>query len=253
MSARDLFDLSGRVAVVTGASSGLGRSFARSLAEAGATVVAAARRTDRLQDLARDVPGIITIGCDVTDAGDRDRLIAAASETNGAVDVLVNNAGRPGTSDALSESAEQFDALLDVNLASIFHLSVALVRGLPDGRPASIINIASILGLVSAAPNGGAGYAASKAGLIGMTRELAGQWGQRGVRVNAVVPGWFDTEITERMFTDERSMNWVARNTMLRRAGREGEVDGAVIFLAADASSYVTGQVVVVDGGWTAR
>lgn len=247
------FDLSGRVAVVTGASSGLGRTFVGSLAAAGATVVAAARRVDRLETLAEEVPGVITLGCDITVPADRDRLVEVACRVNGGLDILVNNAGKPGTNDALTETAEQFDALLDVNLASIFHLSVAAVKRLPEGRPAAIINIASILGLVSAAPNGGAGYAASKAGLIGLTRELAGQWGPRGVRVNAIVPGWFDTEMTDGMFDDERSMKWVERNTMLRRAGREGEVDGAVIFLASDASTYVTGQVIVVDGGWTAR
>ncbi len=247
------FDLNGRVAVVTGASSGLGSTFARSLAAAGATVVAAARRTDRLEELARDVPGLVPLGCDITRPEDRERLIATSSQINGGVDVLVNNAGKPGTGDALTETADEFDSLLSVNLSSVFHLSVAMVKALPEGRPASIINIASILGLVSAAPNGGAGYAASKAGVIGLTRELAGQWGRRGVRVNAVVPGWFDTEMTDEMFSDERTMHWVDRNTMLRRPGREGEVDGAVIFLAADASSYITGQVLVVDGGWTAR
>jgi NAD(P)-dependent dehydrogenase (short-subunit alcohol dehydrogenase family) len=106
---------------------------------------------------------------------------------------------------------------------------------------------------VSAAPLGGASYAASKAGLVGLTRELAGQWGRAGVRVNALAPGWFKSEMTAELFADARSSRWVERNTMLRRGGEGGELDGALLFLASDASSYCTGQVLVVDGGWTAR
>ncbi len=248
-----LFDLSGRVAVVTGASSGLGDGFARTLAEAGATVVAAARRTDRLEALAEEVPNVVPVQCDITRPEDRARLVAMASQINGGIDVLVNNAGKAGPPDALSESAEEFDGLLEINLSSGFHLSVAVVKALPEGCGASVINISSVVGLVSTAPIGGAGYAASKAAVIGVTRELAGQWGRRGVRVNAVVPGWFDTEMTDGLFTNEKSANWVSRNTMLGRGGREGEVNGALLFLASDASSYVTGQVLTVDGGWTAR
>jgi len=247
------FDLTGRVAVVTGASSGLGDGFARSLAAGGATVVAAARRAGRLASLAADVPGLVPVECDVTVAADRARLVAVASEINGGIDVLVNNAGRAGPPDALTETAEEFDAILGVNLSAGFHLSVAAVAGLPEGRGASIVNISSVVGLVSTAPIGGAGYAASKAAVIGMTRELAGQWGRRGVRVNAIVPGWFDTEMTDGLFANEKSAGWVRRGTMLGRGGRDGEVDGALLFLASDASSYVTGHVLTVDGGWTAR
>jgi NAD(P)-dependent dehydrogenase (short-subunit alcohol dehydrogenase family) len=247
------FDLTGRVAVVTGASSGLGDGFARTLAAAGATVVAAARRADRLVTLAAEVPGLVPVECDVTDAADRARLVEVARGINGGIDVLVNNAGKAGPPDALSESAEEFDSILAVNLGAGFHLSVAVVAALPEGRAASIVNISSVVGLVSTAPIGGAGYAASKAAVIGTTRELAGQWGRRGVRVNAIVPGWFDTEMTDGLFTNEKSAAWVRRGTMLGRGGREGEVDGALLFLASDASSYVTGHVLTVDGGWTAR
>ena len=127
------------------------------------------------------------------------------------------------------------------------------MKALPEGRGTSIINISSVVGLVSTAPIGGAGYAASKAAVIGTTRELAGQWGRRGVRVNAIVPGWFDTEMTDGLFSNEKSAGWVRRNSMLGRGGQEGEVDGALLFLASDASSYVTGHVLTVDGGWTAR
>jgi NAD(P)-dependent dehydrogenase (short-subunit alcohol dehydrogenase family) len=247
-----MFDLSGRVAIVTGASSGLGEGFARTLAGAGATVFAAARRTQRLEQLADEVPGLVPVTCDITDASDRAALVERAAAEGGGVDILVNNAGRPGPPDAENESVAEFDALLQVNLAAGFHLAVAVVNSL-DGRPASIVNVSSVIGLVSTAPIGGAGYAASKAGILGLTRELAGQWGRRGVRVNALVPGWFDTEMTDGLFTNEKSAAWVTRNTMLGRGGKAGEVDGALLFLASDASSYVTGQALVVDGGWTAR
>ncbi|GAA3681852.1 glucose 1-dehydrogenase [Nocardioides ginsengisoli] len=247
------FDLTGRVAVVTGASSGLGAGFARTLAAAGATVVAAARRADRLAALAAEVPGLVPVECDVTVPADRDRLVARANEIGGGIDVLVNNAGMPGPPDALGETPEEFDRILDLNLTAGVRLAVEAVRTLPDDRGASIVNISSVVGLVSTAPIGGAGYAASKAAVIGVTRELAGQWGRRGVRVNALVPGWFDTEMTDGLFTNEKSAGWVRRNTMLGRGGQDGEVDGALLFLASDASSYVTGHVLAVDGGWTAR
>lgn len=249
----DLFDLSDRVAIVTGASSGLGLGFARTLAEAGATVYAAARRADRLADLAGATPGVVPVTCDVTVAADRAALVARAIEGAGRIDVLVNNAGRPGPPSATEDTDEVFDALVDLNLKAGFHLSVAVVAAVPTDQPLSIVNIASVVGMVSTAPIGGASYAATKAGTIGLSRELAGQWGRRGVRVNTLVPGWFDTEMTDGLFDNEKSAAWVRRGTMLNRGGREGEVDGALLFLAADASSYVTGQTLVVDGGWTAK
>lgn len=248
-----MFDLSGRVAIVTGASSGLGAGFARTLAEAGATVFAAARRIDRLESLAEDVPGFVPVVCDVTSAQDRAELVRRAMDESGRIDVLVNNAGRAGPPRAEEDTVEVFDSLLALNLTAGFHLAVAVAAAVAADAPVSIVNVSSVVGLVSTAPVGGASYAASKAGAIGLTRELAGQWGRRGIRVNALVPGWFDTEMTDGLFTNDKSAAWVRRNTMLGRGGHEGEVDGALLFLASDASSYVTGQVLVVDGGWTAR
>jgi NAD(P)-dependent dehydrogenase (short-subunit alcohol dehydrogenase family) len=251
--AGELFALHGKTAVVTGASSGLGARFAAVLAAAGATVFAAARRLDRLTALAAEDPRIHPIACDVGQEEDRTRLAKTVHAATGRFDVLVNNAGTSGSPRADEETAQDFADVLAVNLVAPFHLArlIAEADSPPNGK--SIVNVASILGLVSAAPLGGAGYAASKAGLIGLTRELAGQWGPLGVRVNALAPGWFRSEMTEALFADERSSQWVARNTMLRRGGHGAELDGALLFLASDASSYCTGQVLAVDGGWTAR
>jgi NAD(P)-dependent dehydrogenase (short-subunit alcohol dehydrogenase family) len=245
----DLFTLTGRTAVVTGASSGLGARFAHVLAEAGATVFAAARRVERIKAMAADEPRIRPVACDVSVADDRDELVRIAVAETGRLDVLVNNAAVPGETSADRETASDFADVLAVNLVAPFHLA----RLAAEVGVASIVNVASILGLVSTAPMGGAGYSASKAGLIGLTRELAGQWGRAGVRVNALAPGWFRSEMTEALFADERSSRWVTRNTMLHRGGESGELDGALLFLASDASSYCTGQVLAVDGGWTAR
>jgi len=248
-----LFDVRGKVAVVTGASSGLGEGFARTLAQAGVTVFAAARRVERLEVLAEEHESVIPVACDVTIDADRRALVERAIAGRGRIDILVNTAGIPGPPYAEQETEDGFRRILEVNLASQFHLATAVAATVPEGREASIINVSSVIGMVSTAPIGGAGYAASKAGVLGLTRELAGQWGRRGIRVSAIVPGWFDTEMTEGLFTNERSATWVRRNTMLNRGGRAGEVDGALLFLASPASSYVTGQAIVVDGGWTAR
>ncbi|MEU6378864.1 SDR family oxidoreductase [Streptomyces sp. NPDC046909] len=253
--AAELFSLRGRTAVVTGASSGLGARFTTVLAAAGAHVLAAARRLDRLKELAHEDPLIHPVGCDVSREEDRVRLMETALDETGRIDVLVNNAGAPGAVRAEDESADDFADVLAVNLVAPFHLARLLAEApaAEAGPPRSVVNVSSVLGLVSTAPLGGAAYAASKAGLIGLTRELAGQWGRSGVRVNALAPGWFRSEMTDGLFSDERSRRWVERGTMLGRGGEQGELDGALLYLASDASSYCTGQVLTVDGGWTAR
>lgn len=251
--ASQIFSLQGRTAIVTGASSGLGMGFATLLADAGAEVYAAARRLDRLEALAATHERIHPVKCDVASEGDRVRLVDTALERSGQLDVLVNNAGVGGHGCALDESWETFRRTLDVNLVAPFHLSCLMAAAPSQGRTRSVVNIASILGIVSGAPLSGASYAASKAGLIGLTRELAGQWGRDGIRVNSLAPGWFRSEMTQDLFADQRSSDWVTKNTQLRRAGDASELDGALLFLASDASSYTTGHVLVVDGGWTAR
>jgi NAD(P)-dependent dehydrogenase (short-subunit alcohol dehydrogenase family) len=252
-SAAELFSLQGRTAIVTGASAGLGARFAEVLAQAGATVFAAARRIDRLKELAGSDARIHPVACDVSLAADRTRLVETALTATGRLDTLVNNAATSGETRAEDESPDAFADVLGVNLTAPYHLArlTAEAPGETGGR--SIVNVASILGLVTGAPLGGASYSASKAGLIGLTRELAGQWGPGGTRVNALAPGWFRTEMTADLFGDERSSRWVERNTLLRRGGHGHELDGALLFLASDASTYCTGQVLTVDGGWTAR
>jgi NAD(P)-dependent dehydrogenase (short-subunit alcohol dehydrogenase family) len=248
----DLFDLTGRTALVTGASSGLGARFALVLAAAGATVWITARRKERLDELAASHPALRALPADVSAEADRESLVAAVVAESGAIDVLVNNAGTDSGAAPLDETSARFAEVLGTNLVGPFHLAQLAARAARENG-LSVVNISSILGLVSAAPLGGASYAAAKAGLLGLTRELAGHWGASGVRVNAIAPGWFRTEMNDALFDDERSLAWITRNTMLRRPGNIGELDGALLYLASPASSYCTGQVLVVDGGWTAR
>lgn len=246
-------DLAGRTAVVTGASSGLGSRFAEVLADAGATVYAAARRLDRLEALAASRPGIRPVACDVAEASDCAALVDRVLAETGRIDVLVNNAGTSGPARVEDESEADLERVLGINLRAPFLLAKHAGEAMCAAGSGSIVNVASILALVSAAPVGGVGYAASKGAVVAMTRELAGQWGRHGVRVNALVPGWFRTEMNDALFADETSARWVDRNTMLRRPGDVAELDGALLFLGSDASSYMTGQTLVVDGGWTAR
>jgi NAD(P)-dependent dehydrogenase (short-subunit alcohol dehydrogenase family) len=246
------FRIHGRVAIVTGASSGLGARFARVLAGAGASVVVAARRVERLEALAADLGDGVAVVCDLVDADDRERLMTTTLERFGRVDILVNNAGVGVPEAAESETPERFGEVLEINLTSAFALSQIVGRSMLEAGRGTIVNVVSILGLVSAGQIPFPSYAASKGGLIALTRELAGQWSRRGVRVNALAPGWFESEMTAEMFADERSMAWVRRKAPMGRPGQPHELDGALLFLASDASSYVTGQVLAVDGGWTA-
>jgi NAD(P)-dependent dehydrogenase (short-subunit alcohol dehydrogenase family) len=250
-----LFRLDGRTAVVTGASSGLGDRFARVLHAAGATVVVAARRAERLADLAADLGDrVLALPADLSVEADRERLIAAAFELDGRLDVLVNNAGASKPVPAESETLSQFDAALAINLVAPFHLSQLAARHMLAAGSGSIVNIASILGLVASAPMKDVTYCASKGAVVNMTRQLGCEWGRKGVRVNAIAPGWFPSEMTQaEMFDDEGGAQFVARNTPMGRPGTPDELDGALLYLAGPASSYVTGQVLTVDGGWTAR
>ncbi|WP_405467799.1 SDR family NAD(P)-dependent oxidoreductase [Streptomyces canus] len=246
----DLFRLDGKVAVVTGASSGLGAGFAQALAEAGADVVLAARRSDRLADVAKQVHNtgrrVLTVPTDVADPEQCEALARSAVGEFGRVDILINNAGIGTAVPALKESPEEFRRVIDINLNGAYWAAQACARVMEPGS--SIVNIASVLGLIkSYAPQ--AAYAASKAGLIGLTRDLAQQWtGRRGIRVNAIAPGYFASEMTSEIPQDQ-VMAFVQQTSPLGRVGLQRELDAAVVFLASPASSYITGITLAVDGG----
>ena len=250
MGILDTFRLDGKVAVVTGASSGLGVTFARALAEAGADLAHGARREDRLADTVRQVEELggraIAVRTDVTSPEDCRRLVDGAMEAYGRVDVLVNNAGVGTAVPALKETPEQFRSVVDLNLNACYWMAQAAGRVMEPGS--SIVNISSVLGLTTMGlPQ--AAYAASKAGLIGLTRDLAQQWTpRRGIRVNALAPGYFESEMTDQLDHAyvERA---VVPRTLFGRLGRHEEVAAPLLFLAGDASGYLTGVTLPVDGG----
>lgn len=250
MTIIDRFSLQGKVAIVTGASSGLGAAFAVAVAEAGASVTIGARRADRLAQTAQAVMAIgarvLPVTCDVTLPGDCDTLVSKTMDEFGHVDILINNAGIAAAVPAIRETPDQFRRVVDVNLMGSYWMAQACARVMLPGS--SIINIGSVLGLTTAAmPQ--AAYSASKAAITGLTRDLAQQWmGRKGIRVNAVAPGFFRTEMT-----DEYPDGYLDSVVVPRvPAGRTGEMDecaAAVVFLASEAASYVTGVILPVDGG----
>ncbi|MGH9270810.1 MAG: SDR family NAD(P)-dependent oxidoreductase [Ilumatobacteraceae bacterium] len=247
------FRLDGRVAVVTGASSGLGERFARVLDAVGARVVVTARRAERLEALAGSMRDAIVVPADLASPEDRERLIATTLQIGGRLDVLVNNAG-VGVATALEdETLDWFRTVMEVNVTAAWHLAKVGRDALIAGGGGAIVNVASMLGQVGSTPVKQASYCASKGAVINMTRELALQFARRDVRVNALCPGWFPTEMTAGMESDDGAQRFIDINTPMRRMGDAHELDGALLLLATDAGSFITGQTLTVDGGWTAR
>jgi NAD(P)-dependent dehydrogenase (short-subunit alcohol dehydrogenase family) len=247
----DAFGLDGRVAVVTGASSGLGVAFAQALAEAGADVALGARRADRLQETKALVEAAgrraITVATDVSKPEDCQALADAAMQELGRVDILVNNAGVGTAVPATREAVDEFRKVIDINLNGCYWMAQACGRVMQPGS--SIINISSVLGITTAGlPQ--AAYAASKAGLNGLTRDLAQQWtGRKGIRVNSIAPGFFESEMT-----DQYPPGYLEAQQQRIPAGRKGdprELAATLVFLASPAAGYITGQTLAVDGGMT--
>lgn len=251
---KTLFDLTGKTAIVTGGSRGIGKEMAEGLAEAGANLMLCARRAEWLDETISEFggKGFNAVGtvCDVAKPEDVQAVIDETLAKFGAVDILINNAGISWGAMPEEMPIEQWQKVIDVNLTGCFLFAQAAGREMLKRGSGSIINIASIAGLTSSA-NGPfyAGYVASKAGLIGLTRELAASWGRKGIRVNAIAPGFFHSRLADAVIDIyERS---IQENNVIPRVGNEGELKGIAVFLASDASSYITGQTIAVDGGMT--
>ncbi|ATQ29673.1 3-oxoacyl-ACP reductase FabG [Rhodococcus ruber] len=251
MSVLDKFRLDDRVAIVTGASSGLGVAFAQALAEAGADVVLAARRADRLEQTAELVRAAgrraLSVETDIAEPEQAQRMVDAAVEHFGKVDILINNAGIGTAVPATKETPEQFRRVIDINLNGSYWAAQAAGRVMQPGS--AIVNISSVLGLTTAGlPQ--AAYAASKAGVIGLTRDLAQQWGARkGIRVNAIAPGFFETEMTDEY--QPGYLDSMKPRIVLGRTGDPAEIAATAVWLTSAAAGYVTGQTIAVDGGLT--
>ena len=243
-------NLKEKVVVVTGASQGLGEAIARCAHDAGGTLVLAARRTDLMSALADAFGGATVIGCDVAVEAERVSLVEATLAAHGRIDVLINNAGIAWAGPATGEPLEASARVLDTNLTSVLRLCHLVAPVMIERASGSIVNVSSVSALRSFDRFGLSAYAASKAGVHGLTRELAAQWGGHGVRVNAVAPGWFPGG-TNGYLRDEKMRAWIGQHTALSRPGRPEELAAAAVFLASDAASYITGQVLPVDGGWT--
>jgi NAD(P)-dependent dehydrogenase (short-subunit alcohol dehydrogenase family) len=252
--------LAGRVAVVTGSTSGIGLGIARAFAEAGADLVinglgdrqqidAVLGELERISAIGR----VVYNGANLMKPDEATRLVTDTVAQFGRIDILVNNAGIGTPCPAEDETPERFREVIAINLTSVFVMAQLAGRKMIEQGSGSIVNVASMLGLVASAPVKQASYCASKGGVVNLTRELAAQWARKGVRVNALAPGWFPSEMTAEMVVDDSSIAFVQRTAPMGRFGQEHELDGALLFLASDASTYCTGQILAIDGGWTAR
>lgn len=251
LGAAELFDLTGRAYVVTGASSGIGRRFVKVLDHAGASVAAMARRERELADSLDGLDRAAPFVGDVTRREDLEACVDACIERFGRIDGVINNAGIIHSAPAEAESSAEFRRVIEVNLNAVFDLAqIFAQRRLGEGGGV-VLNVSSIFGQVASGQIPQASYAASKSAVVNLTRELAAQWARRGIRVNAIAPGWFPSEMSSPMFREDGGgLNYIRSRTPMGRPGTLAELDGILLFLLSDASSYVTGQTVIVDGGW---
>jgi gluconate 5-dehydrogenase len=255
VNVKELFDLTGRVAIVTGGSIGLGRQMAAGLAEMGANLVLCARKAERCQQVAEEVRQLgvkaIAAACDVKSQASIQGVVDAALAEFGGIDVLINNAGISWGSPAEEMSLEDWNKVIETNLTGTFLCAQAVGRVMIKQGRGKIINIASVAGLGGAPPELAAiGYHASKGGVISFTKDLACKWAAHNIQVNAIAPGWFPTHMSNRVL--ERYRELFLSHIPLRRFGGKDDLKGAAVYLASDASDYVTGHVLVVDGGQSA-
>ena len=244
------FRLDGRVAVVTGASSGIGVRIAQVLDALGASVVVSARRKDRIEALAADLTHAEAVACDVSESGASEALVERAVELFGRMDIAVANAGVGRPTPAIREAPDAFSEVVGIDLVAPFELARAAALKIREaGTGGVILNVASSAAFLSTPFLPQASYVAAKAGLVGLTRELALQWARYGIRVNALCPGMFPTEMTAELFDSEELRTRYEAIVPMQRLGRLDELDGAIAFLVSPASSYMTGQTLVVDGG----
>ncbi|MDR1359375.1 MAG: SDR family oxidoreductase [Deltaproteobacteria bacterium] len=251
-----LFDLHGKVALVTGASSGLGVQFAKALAGQGADLAIMARRLEKLEEVKKILEGLgarcFAVQCDVLENAQIQKAISTIKEHYGRIDILVNNAGVARSIPAESQPADDWNAVINTNLNSVYFVSREVGKVMIEQKYGKIVNLGSIHSNVAMPNRHLNAYCASKGGLLMLTKALAAEWGQYGITVNAVGPAYFQSEMTGKAMADPAFDAAVKTYCPMGRIGREGELDGALIYFASDASSYATGQILYVDGGWTA-
>ena len=247
----ELFDLSGQVAIITGASRGLGQYFGRALAKAGADLVITSRHRESLKEFEAEIQGLgrraVALELDVRDRASIERMAAAAHAAYGRIDILVNNAGCNVRKPALEVTWDDWNLILDTNLRGSFFVAQAVARHMIARRYGRIVNMGSytsVAGFAGLAP-----YGASRGGIRQMTMSLADDWGQYGITVNCLAPGWFRTAQNNALYEDKEWVDYISDRIPLKRPGQPNDLDGLIVFLASESSRYVTGQTILVDGG----
>ena len=252
----DLFDLTGKVAVVTGASSGLGVQFAKALARQGADLVIVARRLEKLNDVSEEIKKMgrncLALKCDVTNEQEVKDTVATIVQKMGKIDILVNNAGVAEVVPAENHTTDQWNRVLNTNLTGVFMFAREAGKNMIENKYGRVINITSMFGHIANTATQNSSYHASKGAVINLTRALAAEWAKYGITVNGIGPGFFESEMTGDILSNQEFNNFVRFRCPMGRVGNMGELDSALIFLAANSSSYITGQTLFVDGGWTA-
>ncbi|MCL2360579.1 MAG: SDR family oxidoreductase [Defluviitaleaceae bacterium] len=253
---KNIFDLTGKVALVTGASSGLGVQFAKALAIQGASVAISARRVDRLESLKKELEAMgtkcLAVKCDVGNIEDLTSMVAEVVRHFGKIDILVNNAGVSVIAPAETQTDEEWLHVMNINLNAVYYLSREVGKHMIKQQYGKIINIGSICSRVAIAGMPITAYNTSKGAVEILTRSMANEWAKHNITVNAIGPGFFPSEMTGDLLEGAEFQGAIKTYCPMGRSGRDGELDGALVYLASDASSYTTGQMVLVDGGWTA-